>query len=126
MLQLTIEWIQKAEADFETAKRELAVTQRPNYDAVCFHAQQCIEKYLKSFLQESSIPFPRTHDLPELLALALGVEPAWASLEPDLNVLTAFAVEYRYPGESSDMDEAQEAFEKCEVLRGVIRSRLGM
>ncbi|NJL91504.1 MAG: HEPN domain-containing protein [Coleofasciculaceae cyanobacterium SM2_1_6] len=27
----------------------------PNYDAVCFHAQQCFERYLKARLQEAEI-----------------------------------------------------------------------
>jgi HEPN domain-containing protein len=107
MLQITAEWVEKAEADFATAQRELAVTQHANYDAVCFHAQQCIEKYLKAFLQEFNVPFPRTHDLADLLKLALPIEPTWNSLDADLNVLTAFAVEYRYPGESSDLEEAK-------------------
>ncbi len=126
MQQITAEWVEKAEADFATAQRELAATRRPNYDAVCFHAQQCIEKYLKAFLQESNVSFPRTHDLADLLGLALSIEPTWVSLESDLNVLTAFAVEYRYPGESSDLQEAQEAFEKCEEIRGLIRRRLSL
>ena len=44
------EWITKAEADYWTASRELQVSERPNYDAVCFHAQQCIEKLTKEVL----------------------------------------------------------------------------
>lgn len=44
------EWIAKAEGDFRTAQRELAATEAPNYDAVAFHAQQCIEKLLKALL----------------------------------------------------------------------------
>ncbi|MEL6262202.1 MAG: HEPN domain-containing protein [Cyanobacteria bacterium J06626_6] len=38
-------------SDFATAQRELDVTKNANYDAVCFHAQQCVEKYLKANLQ---------------------------------------------------------------------------
>jgi len=38
MKTITSEWITKAEADFATAKRELAATEQPNHDAVCFHA----------------------------------------------------------------------------------------
>jgi len=30
----------KAEADFSTATRELKAPESPNFDAVCFHAQQ--------------------------------------------------------------------------------------
>ena len=39
------EWVLKAEGDFLTAGRELRARKSPNYDAVCFHAQQCAEKY---------------------------------------------------------------------------------
>ena len=85
MKPITQEWINKAEADFATAQRELQVQQRPNYDAVCFHAQQCIEKYLKACLQEESIAFTKTHDLNRLhdrysagfSGQRLWTEPAW-------------------------------------------------
>ncbi len=46
MKPLTQEWIHKAEADFSSAQRELRARKNPNYDAACFHAQQCVEKYL--------------------------------------------------------------------------------
>jgi HEPN domain-containing protein len=48
----TAEWIEMAEADFRTATREVAAEEFPNYDAVCFHAQQSAEKYLKALLVE--------------------------------------------------------------------------
>jgi HEPN domain-containing protein len=50
MKPLTREWIDKAEGDFATARREIRIRKAPNYDAVCFHAQQCVEKYLKARL----------------------------------------------------------------------------
>lgn len=40
----TAEWLAKAEGDLRTAQRELLVAELPNYDAVCFHSQQCAEK----------------------------------------------------------------------------------
>ena len=42
----TAEWVEKAEGDWRTAQREFAVCEGPNYDAVCFHAQQCAEQGL--------------------------------------------------------------------------------
>jgi HEPN domain-containing protein len=33
----TAEWVEKAEGDFRTARRELFAPDSPNYDAVCFH-----------------------------------------------------------------------------------------
>ena len=53
MNPLTSEWIEKAEGDLLTAEREYRARNRPNYDAVCFHAQQTAEKYLKAWLQEA-------------------------------------------------------------------------
>src|SRR5207253_8193368 len=55
-----------------------------NYDAVCFHAQQCAEKYLKACLQEADLPFRKTHDLSELLHSLLSVHPQFQSLQEDL------------------------------------------
>lgn len=52
MKPLTAEWIQKAEDDFIVAQKMLRARKYPVYDAVCFHAQQCAEKYLKAFIQE--------------------------------------------------------------------------
>jgi len=53
----TKEWVAKADADLVTAKREAAAVESPNYDAVCFHAQQCAEKYLKAVLAEMNCGF---------------------------------------------------------------------
>ena len=63
MKPLTSEWVEKAEGDFATAEREIRVRKTPNFDAVCFHAQQCTEKYLKALLQEADLPFGKTHHL---------------------------------------------------------------
>jgi HEPN domain-containing protein len=92
MNPLTAEWVDKAEGDFATTQREVRARKAPNYDAACFHAQQCAEKYLKARLQEASIPIPNTHDLVALLNLLLPVEPSWVALTSDLRALTVFAV----------------------------------
>ena len=126
MKPLTREWVEKAEGDFATARRELRVRQAPNYDAVCFHAQQCAEKYLKACLQEADIPFGRTHNLLTLLDLLLPVEPALGTLRPHLQVLTVFAVSVRYPGESADKAEAREALNLCRAVRRCLRLHLGL
>jgi len=122
MKSITAEWIAKAEGDFATAQRELNAIQHANYDAVCFHAQQCAEKYLKGFLQETNIAFPKTHDLADLLALTLSVEPSWSSLRSDLNVLSSFAVEYRYPATLLTSSKPKRAFKS---VRMSVRSSVG-
>ena len=47
MREITVEWVQKAENDLEVAQLARWHADEPIADAVCFHAQQCAEKYLK-------------------------------------------------------------------------------
>jgi len=98
----------------------------PNYDAACFHAQQCAEKYLKGRLQEADVPFGRTHNLTALLDTLLPLEPTWEILRPHLRILTVFAVEVRYPGESADKAEAREALACCRKVRRYVRLSLDL
>ncbi len=122
----TQEWVDKAEADFASARRELRARRQPNYDAACFHAQQCIEKYLKARLVEAGVRFTKTHDLEQLLDLNLPHEPLWEPFRPKLVELSTFAVACRYPGESATRDLAKIAVADCTTIRGAIRASLGL
>jgi HEPN domain-containing protein len=84
MNPLTREWLDKGSADLATARRELRARLNPNYDAVCFHAQQSVEKALKAVLQEHDAHIPKTHQLMDLLALCAKVEGSFLMLQPDL------------------------------------------
>jgi len=126
MKPLTGEWVDKAEGDFVTARRELRARKAPNYDAACFHAQQCAEKYLKARLQEEGIAFSRTHDLASLLDLLLTLEPSWAVMRSDLDRLTSYAVEFRYPGTSADKAMARSALAVRRDVRHRVRVSLGL
>ena len=116
------EWIAKAEGDYATAMRELRARKNPNYDAACFHAQQCIEKYLKGILEARRIGFARTHDLCLLLDASLGEFPLWESFRPDLEMLTQYAIAFRYPGETATRSEARQAVDTATKLREVFRT----
>jgi HEPN domain-containing protein len=126
MNQLTVEWVDKAEGDLTADLRELRARKSPNYDAACFHAQQCVEKYLKARLQEAGIAFTKTHNLTVLLDLLLPVEPNYDPFRPQLLALTAFAVAYRYPGASADKNTAREALKFCKEVREAVRLSLGL
>ena len=116
---LTEEWVQKAEGDYTVAQQVLQ-GQNPVNDAICFHAQQCIEKYLKAWLQQADIPFPRTHDLQALLNLIVPVLPAWDAWREDFSKLSEHAVDPRHPGKFATADEAAHAMCICgEVRRAV-------
>jgi len=126
MKVLTLEWIKKAEGDFNSCLREVRARRHPNPDSACFHAQQCAEKYLKSRLQEAGLAFPKTHDLLELLKRVLTAEPSWATLNPSLTQLVNYAVVFRYPGISASKTDARKALAACRAVRLVVRQSLGL
>ncbi len=115
MKPLTEEWITKAEGDFSTAGRELRARKAPDYDAVCFHTQQCIEKYLKALLQEEEVEFGKTHNLSALLDKILSSYPLLEAIRTSLHLLNAFAIDFRYPGENADKLLATRAYVLCKV-----------
>ena len=124
MKPLTDEWVRKAEGDFTAAKREFRARKEPNFDAACFHAQQCAEKYLKARLHESGIPVDRTHNLVHLLDLALPTEPLWEGMRTSLVVLNNYAVVFRYPGEFADRETARDAIAISKDIREQARASL--
>lgn len=126
MKPLTIEWIEKAEEDWDVMLTVYRARKRPAYNAACFHAQQCAEKYLKGRLEESSIAFAKTHDLDRLLKQALVIEPGWSNLQADLDYLNDFSVLYRYPGSDATKAAAKKAVDACRNVRRVIRAALGL
>lgn len=111
------DWISKAEGDFDVAQLVLHSKLRPNYDAVCFHCQQCVEKLLKALLLNRGIKPPRVHDLIVLADLVRAIEPSWTSLERELRFLMQGAVLFRYPGDSATCDKAEVALSICARLR---------
>ena len=118
--------VAKAEGDFHDVLRGLHARKYPNHDSVCFHAQQFLEKYFKARLVVAGVPFPKTHDLARLLDLILPIEPLWETWRADLNLLSSFAVEFRYPGESATKDDARRAGRLCRVFRERLRESLGL
>ena len=120
------EWVEKAEGDFATMQREFRVRKNPNNDAICFHAQQCAEKYLKARLAEADSSFGKVHDLVALLDQILSVQRDWEVFREDLAYLSDFAVSFRYPGESADRESAVDAVERCRFFRKIARSVLGL
>ncbi len=126
MNPVTQEWVDKAEEDFQVALREGRVRKFCSFNAVCFHAQQCAEKYLKARLQEAGTPFPMTHSLPMLLNLVGMVEPLWSALHPQAGRLNVYAVAYRYPGSNATKAEAKQALADCRLVRREARVSLGL
>ncbi len=124
-LRLVREWVQKAENDLTNAAHVLKLGKRCPTDTVCYHAQQCVEKYLKALLVYHERDFPWTHQLgSRLLRLPAGVRP---DLTPDEQQrLTDYATVTRYPGdyEAIPLTEARNAVKIARRVRRQLRKRL--
>ncbi len=119
MKPITKEWVDKAEQDYQVVVF-LKESGLPVHDAVCFHAQQSAEKFLKAWLIERDVDFPRTHDLEILARRALPSLPDLQSLLDDLRFLTSFAVEVRYPGFAAEERDTEECRNIATRLRNLI------
>ncbi|MBI4063039.1 MAG: HEPN domain-containing protein [Elusimicrobia bacterium] len=120
---LAKEWLKKAEEDYEAALALFKKRGRKTPDAVCFHAQQTAEKYLKAFLVTHKVKFSKTHDLLELLTLGSKVDPSLELIHDLLKRLNQYAVEFRYPGEDATLGEAKLAMQAAIEVRSVLRSK---
>jgi HEPN domain-containing protein len=125
MQPATLEWIAKAEGDYTSALREFRARKNPNYDASCFHAQQCVEKYMKACLQEKCIRFEKTHDLIRLMSL-IPENIVLQSARERIAELSAASVEFRYPGEIASKEDAKNAIATCQLLRTELQCMIGM
>ncbi len=126
MKPIVAEWVAKAEGDFAIMERECLVDENPSFDGICFHAQQCAEKYIKARLCEAGISFGKIHDLVALLDMVLEAEPNWELSRENLAYLSDFAVAFRYPGESADRDSALDAQRRCRLFRETARKALDL
>jgi HEPN domain-containing protein len=118
------EWVAKAEDDLNTAAHTLKLGRASPTGTVCFHAQQCAEKYLKAYLVSRAVPFPKTHEIEGLVSLMPdGARPSLSVEEQSL--LTEYAVGPRYPGwRDIPLTEARHAVALARRLRRHIRSLL--
>lgn len=124
MNALVAEWVAKAEADFNTARRELRVRRAPNYDGVCYHSQQCAEKLLKAFLIGKQVHPPPTHNLVELVRLCLRYDGTFELIRPDLESLNGYSVVIRYPGVSAAKQDAAAAVKAAQHVQDFMIGKL--
>ncbi|MCX7902704.1 MAG: HEPN domain-containing protein, partial [Burkholderiaceae bacterium] len=118
------EWVEKAEHDYRAAVHILKLGRKAPTDIVCFHAQQCVEKYLKAILVLKQIPFPKTHDIAQLASML----PAGHGLSltaDEQDQLTEYATEMRYPyARDVPPAEARRAVALCRRVRRAARKLL--
>jgi HEPN domain-containing protein len=94
--ELAREWLTRAENDLRVAQFLLTMPDPPP-ESVGFHAQQCAEKALKAYLTFHQLSFERRHDLNYLIDLCISLEPDLGQFRILADMLTPYAVEFRYP-----------------------------
>lgn len=123
-LAILREWVIKAENDLLAAAHTLKLGRKAPTEVVCFHTQQCAEKYLKSLLVLCGLDVPKTHDL---VALAQRLPNGQRRALPmdGLIVLRRYAAVTRYPGaEEIPLAEARRALATVRRIRKTVRSFL--
>ncbi len=123
-MTLVDEWVEKAEADYKAAVALSRRRKEPLPDVICFHCQQCVEKYLKAYLVARGIAPPRTHNLVYLLTLCARYDAALDAQRPLVKALHVYAVRVRYPGMFTTVAEAKEAVKAMRRLRTILRRKL--
>ena len=122
----TREWVKYEEDDYDVACLLMRSRKKLLTNAIGFHCQQCVEKYLKARLEEAGLPVPKVHALVVLLRLLAPVEPLWMTFEPAAVHLTHYAVKFRYPGHVPTKQDAKDALKDCRAIRKEVRASLGL
>ncbi len=121
-----LDWFKKADSDLRAAEVLIRV-EEPSADIVCFHTQQCVEKYLKGFLSFHEKEFPKTHDLLELLLeYCCPIDPSFVKWEEVCDQLNDYSVASRYPDDSHEYSvaEAEEAISHANDLKDFVRRKV--
>ena len=122
-----LKWIQKATEDLTVVEHELSFPKDEiPTGAVCFHAQQCVEKFLKAFLVYHKKEFGRTHNIEFLIQLCSEIDDEFKTLS--VGDLSFYAVEVRYPDDFyvPTLEEAQECYTLAMNIKNFILKRLNI
>ncbi len=100
------EWIEHARSDLKYARLGEAHPEVLSNQAA-FHAQQLAEKALKAVLVLRGIPFPKTHDVKDLIQRWTKAGFIWPADLADIKSLNPYAFEMRYPGYLHQVSRAE-------------------
>ncbi len=99
---------------------------KPAHDPVCFHCQQCVEKYPKALCQQAGAAVPYTHALLKLRTLLLPYHVEVRPFRRGLDMLTRYAVAPRYRQFKASKRQAAAVLRWAVRVRAVCRPLLGL
>ena len=120
-------WLTKARNDLDTA-RLISASPEGHLDAAIYHCQQAAEKAVKGFLISRGAAFQKTHDVEQLVDVAMEQDESFSAWLNEAAMLTPLATAYRYPSEGALFDpppaEFAEALAAAAKIYAHVLSRL--
>lgn len=124
-LDIANEWFKIAEIDFETAKFLQNMKPMP-LEIICYHSQQCVEKYLKGFIALNGGQKTKTHDLVLLNKICQTYNSIFKEIDNDCIELTDYGVQMRYPFHLEiDTNDVKKAIESSQKVIELIKKLIG-
>lgn len=118
------EWIEIASQDLASAKYLVNMKPVP-LEIICYHCQQCAEKYMKAYLVFKNKEVIKTHDLTALYKELIGIDKTFEEIKDECIDLTDFSVTTRYPYKLElDVTDMNKAITDAEKIQKFIASRL--
>jgi HEPN domain-containing protein len=119
-------WLMRAEHDLKIGRDELN-TKDPATDMICFHMQQCAEKYPKAYLAFHDKEIKRNHDIDAILYDCIDNDKSFSMLsEKKVGMLTPYGTLIRYPDDfyMPTMAETEEAVVLSLMVKDFVREKL--
>jgi HEPN domain-containing protein len=110
--------LRKAKGDESTVEK-LLPDPTSHDEIIGFHAQQAVEKLLKAVLAYHAVPYPRIHDLTELVDLLRENKISFPVDLEEIDRLTPFATVFRYAELSAEPPRAFNRSWALELVRRV-------
>ncbi len=126
MTDVVLEWVSKAENDYQAALDLAKRRKQPLPDHIAYDCAQCAEKYLKAFLIRHNQPFRYRHDLLDLSTRCQNVDRDFRLIDDPLIILNRWSSEIRYPGVQATVEDSKDAIKAIKVVRKFVRAKLGL
>ena len=99
----------------------------PIPETVCYHSQQCAERYLKGYLVSQKIDVLHVHDLVHLTQRCMERKQVFPELEQAARILSQYGAAVRFPMENilnPDEEEAWEAKNLAEEVATFLKNQI--
>ena len=111
-IKLVQAWLLKAAHDLQAAN-SLSSGENDPLDAAIYHCQQAAEKAVKAYLCHAGVTIEKTHDVERLIKLAAKHRPEFNQRLDDAEIVTPYAIRFRYPMEGVPGEPPRSEFEEA-------------